>query len=64
MTFCLKSAKVIHIFDLLQFFKNYHKLDQPKVCKYFYNSCLNKVSKINQDWDLPKVSKKEKKIFC
>ena len=36
-----------HIFDLVK----------------FYNSCLNKVSKINQDCNLPKVSKKVKKIF-
>ena len=30
----------------------------------FYNSCLNKVSKINFDCNLPKVSKKLKKNFC
>ena len=34
-----------HIFDLVQ----------------FYDSCLNKVSKINCDCNLPKVSKEVKK---
>ena len=58
MTFCLKSAKMIHIFELLQFIKSYHKLDQPKARKHFYNSCLNKVSKITYDCNLPKFSKK------
>ena len=29
----------------------------------FYNSCLNKVSKITQACNLPKVSKKKKKFF-
>ena len=42
-----KVCKMIHILIYFIFFKNYHKLYQPKVLKYFYNSCLKKVSKIN-----------------
>ena len=49
---------MIYIFDLLQFCKITHKIDQPKAHKYLYNSCLNKVSKTNQDCNLPKLSKR------
>ena len=49
---------MIYIFELLQFCKISHKLNQPKARKYFIILVKNKVSKIIQDCNLPKVSKK------